>query len=130
MLPATTRTFPAHPASLGEVRRFIRERAEEAALFRRHQEDLVQAVSEICANAVQHAEGESFTVSWSARPHEPVEVEVRDEGVFGIQGKGYEEEPRGFGIPLAAALVDEISIARGTPTDPGTTVRVLKQRDN
>jgi anti-sigma regulatory factor (Ser/Thr protein kinase) len=124
------RSFPAAATSLREVRRFIRERAEEAALYRRNAEDLVQAISEICANAVRHADGDRFTVSWSAGPHEPVRVEVRDEGVFGSQGVGHHGGPGGFGLPLVAALVDEISIARGTPSNPGTTVRVLKRRDN
>jgi len=57
------RSFPAAATSLREVRRFIRERAEEASLYRRNSEDLVQAISEICANAVRHAEGDRFTVS-------------------------------------------------------------------
>jgi anti-sigma regulatory factor (Ser/Thr protein kinase) len=127
-VPAMRRSFPAEPTSLREVRRFIRERAEEAALYRHHVEDLVQAVSEVCANAVQHAEGERITVSWNAGPHDPIEVEVRDEGVFGSRGMGHYDEARGFGIPLVAALVDEMSIVRGTPSQPGTTVRVLKHR--
>lgn len=123
------RSFPAEPTSLREVRSFIRERAEEVALHRRSLDDLIQAVSEICANAVQHTDGERFTVSWSAPPDKPVEVEVRDEGVFGSRGMGHQES-RGYGIPLVAALVDEISIARGTPARPGTIVRVSKDCTN
>jgi anti-sigma regulatory factor (Ser/Thr protein kinase) len=129
MMPAMRRSFTAEPTSLREVRHFIRERAEEAALYPGSVEDLVQAVSELCANAVQHADGDRFTVSWSADRDEPVEIEVHDEGVFGSQGLG-RNEARGYGIPLVAALVDEVSIAKGTPGHPGTTVRVLKHRDD
>jgi anti-sigma regulatory factor (Ser/Thr protein kinase) len=122
------RIFPATPTSLREVRDFIRERAEEAALYRSSQDDLVLAVSEICANSVQHAGGDRFIVSWSAGPREPTEVKVQDDGVFaggGMRGHG---SSRGFGLPLVAALVDELSIARGTSKRPGTTVRMVKYR--
>jgi anti-sigma regulatory factor (Ser/Thr protein kinase) len=124
------RSFAADPTSLGEVRSFIRQRADEAALFPREADDLVWAVSEICANAVQHAEGERFVVSWTAGPREATEVKIRDEGVFGANGMGSQSGTRGYGLPLVAALVDEIWIAGGTAANPGTTVRLIKHRDN
>ena len=129
-MPAVKRFFVSDPNSLREVRSFIRERAGEAALYREDVDDLILAVSEICANAVQHAEGERFVVSWNSSPREATEVKIRDEGVFGAQGVGHWRGPRGYGLPLVAALVDEVSIARGTPTSPGTTVRLIKHRDN
>lgn len=126
-MPAMKRCFAADPTSLREVRSFIRERAHEAALYRRDADDLVLAVSEVCANAVQHADSEEFIVSWSAGPREAAEVKVRDEGVFGAQGVAH-ESGRGYGLPLIVALVDEVSITRGTSTNPGTTVRLVKHR--
>ncbi|HYT79060.1 MAG TPA: ATP-binding protein [Actinomycetota bacterium] len=123
------RSFSADAASLHEVRRFVRERAGEAALYRRDAEDLILAVSEICANAVQHAESENFVVSWRGGPSGMTEVKVRDEGVFAAKGVGHKSGPRGYGLPLVAALVDEVSISRGTPANPGTTVRLIKHRD-
>jgi anti-sigma regulatory factor (Ser/Thr protein kinase) len=129
-MPAVKRSFLAEAASLREVRDFIRQRAKEVALFNRDSDDLVLAVSEVCANAVQHAESGNFIVSWRGGPREPTEVKVRDEGVFGSRGLGYYSTSRGIGLPLAAALVDELSIARGTPGHPGTEVRIVKHRDN
>jgi anti-sigma regulatory factor (Ser/Thr protein kinase) len=129
-MPAVKRSFLAEAASLREVRDFIRQRAKEAALFNRETDDLVLAVSEVCANAVQHAEIGNFIVSWRGGPREPTEVKVRDEGVFGSRGLGYYSTSRGIGLPLAAVLVDELSIARGTPRHPGTEVRIVKYRDN
>jgi anti-sigma regulatory factor (Ser/Thr protein kinase) len=122
------RSFPSTPTALRQVRAFIRERAGEAALYQGNREDLVLAVSEICANAVQHARGDRFVVSWSAGPREPTEVRVKDEGVFAADGMAGHGPTRGYGLPLVAALVDELSIARGTPSRPGTTVRVIKYR--
>jgi anti-sigma regulatory factor (Ser/Thr protein kinase) len=124
------RTFPTKADSLRQVRLFIRERAEAADLVRRDAEDLVLAVSEVCANAVQHADGGMFVVSWKAGPQQPTEVKVKDEGIFASQGVGDVGRPRGFGLPLVAALVDELSIARGTSVHPGTEVRMLKYRDD
>lgn len=129
-VPASKRSFVADPISLREVRNFIRERAERAALYERDTDDLVQAVSEVCANAVQHGDGGSFVVSWSAGPEGPTEVKVRDQGVFASQGVVFSGQSRGLGLPLVAALVDELSIARGTPTRPGTTVRLVKYRES
>lgn len=120
------RTFAADATSLREVRDFIRGRAREASLRPPDTEDLVQAVSEICANAVVHTSGRRFDVSWTARPG-MAEVEVQDEGVFApTPGVFYGDRVGGFGLPLAAALVDEVTIARGTSVRPGTTVRLVK----
>jgi anti-sigma regulatory factor (Ser/Thr protein kinase) len=129
-MPAMRRFFPAEPTSLRDVRDFIRERAREAALYRSEADDLIQAVSEVCANAVLHTGSSTFIVSWSARPGEPAEVSVRDQGVFALRGmrESSEGDSHGFGLPLAAALVDEVSIVKGTPGRPGTTVRLLKYR--
>jgi anti-sigma regulatory factor (Ser/Thr protein kinase) len=122
------RSFPSTPTALRQVREFIRERAGEAALYQGSRDELVLAVSEVCANAVQHAGGGTFVVSWNAGPREPAEVEVKDEGVFAVDGMGPHGSRRGFGLPLAAALVDELSISRGTRKRPGTTVRMVKYR--
>lgn len=124
------RSFASEATSLSDVRTFIRDRAKDAELYRRQTEDLVQAVSEICANAVLHGDGESFTVSWTSGPRESTEVKVRDQGVFASQGMGHRGESGGFGLPLVAALVDELSIVRGTRAHPGTTVRMVKHRDS
>jgi anti-sigma regulatory factor (Ser/Thr protein kinase) len=123
------RSFAADPTSLGEVRSFIRDRAREASLYRKDRDDLVQAVSEICANAVLHTRSQTIDVSCNVRPGGGVEVRVRDQGVFAPQpGTMHRGRLGGFGLPLVAALVDEVSIARGTPGQPGTTVGLVKYR--
>jgi anti-sigma regulatory factor (Ser/Thr protein kinase) len=129
-MPVVKRSFPAEATSLREVRDFIRQRAKEVALFNRDADDLILAVSEVCANAVQHAESGNFIVSWTGGLRQPTEVKVRDDGVFGSRGLGYYSTSRGIGLPLTAALVDELSIARGTAAHPGTEVRIVKYRDN
>lgn len=126
---AMKRSFAADPTSLREVRNFIRERAGEASLYLKDCDDLVQAVSEVCANAVLHTRSKKFDVSYSVRPGTGVEVTVRDQGVFAPQsGMLYKGRVGGFGLPLVATLVDEVSISRGTPRRPGTTVRLVKYR--
>jgi anti-sigma regulatory factor (Ser/Thr protein kinase) len=123
-MPAMKRSFPAEPESLQAVRAFIRERAHEASLHTEDADDLVQAVSEICANAVLHTGSREFAVLWSVRPGAAAEIKVSDQGVFAP--RAFRGRAGGFGLPLAAALVDEVSIARGTPAEPGTTVRLVK----
>lgn len=125
------RSFAADPTSLRDVREFVRKRADEASLVPRDSNDLVQAVSEVCANAVLHGNGDTFVVSCSTQPSGGVKVKVRDQGVFAPRpGTLYGGRVGGFGLPLVAALVDEVSISGGTPSHPGTTVALVKNRSS
>jgi anti-sigma regulatory factor (Ser/Thr protein kinase) len=45
-------SFPARPAALRDIRRFVRERADEATFPPEKRDELVAAVSEACSNAV------------------------------------------------------------------------------
>jgi serine/threonine-protein kinase RsbW len=123
-----TKSFPAHPASLYDVREFIRARADEADLSGVIINDLVLAVSEACANAVLHSESSDIEITWEC-DDSSVRVEIRDEGLFKRRVPLPEfEDPHGHGIPLMIALVDEVVIREGSDRDPGTTVRLLKFR--
>ncbi len=119
------RTYPAEPSKLGEIRGFIRERAAQAGFADGDSADLVLAVSEACANAIQHSGTPELEVEW-VRRGERIEIEIRDKGVFRrrvpmpeVEGVG------GHGIPLMMALVDEIAIIEGTEDRPGTRVRLV-----
>jgi anti-sigma regulatory factor (Ser/Thr protein kinase) len=121
-------TFRAHPAALYEIRRFVRERASESSLPAQVVEDLTLAVSEACANAIIHTTTPDIRVSWVATT-DSVQIEIRDRGIFKRQVRMAELDGRGsHGIPLMMALVDELNIREGTPTSPGTRVRLIKRQ--
>lgn len=122
----TSRSFPARPAALQLVRRFIRDRAAEVSFHDEVAAELVLAVSEAAANAAIHSEGGTLEVTW--RPVEGgAEVQIQDEGVFGPEGPA-RERGLGFGLRLMSSLCDEVTIERGTPHRPGTRVRLVKYR--
>ena len=123
-----SKTFPALPSALYEVRKFIREASEAAGLSPANTNDIVLAVSEACANAVLHSGSTEIVVSWR-QTGECVEVVIRDEGVF-IRRVPIPEvdRTRGHGIPLMMALMDEVGVSEGSDRKPGTTVRLVKCR--
>jgi anti-sigma regulatory factor (Ser/Thr protein kinase) len=125
----SARVFPAEPESLAEIRAFLRPHAAQAGLSSRGAEDLILAVSEACANAVLHSGSPDIEVEWTSED-DHVEVEVRDQGTFRRRVRLYSlDGPGGFGIPLMAALTEELVIEEGTPARPGTLVRLVKRRD-
>jgi anti-sigma regulatory factor (Ser/Thr protein kinase) len=130
--PATSTSLPvmhsfrAHPSALFEIRRFVREQAGESSLPAQAVEDLTLAVSEACANSIIHTTSPDVRVTWVTKG-ECVEIEIRDRGIFKRHVPMPELDGRGnHGIPLMMALVDELSIREGTPSRPGTRVRLVK----
>lgn len=124
----TTRTFPATPEALPDVRSFLRSCSASAGLSEATTDDLLLAVSEACANAVLHSGSDEFDVEWADGPR-MVEVIVRDRGAFRRRVRvSSVEGPGGFGIPLMTALTDGLEISEGTAADPGTRVRLTKRR--
>lgn len=124
------RTFDAEPESLAGVRVFIRERAAEAGLSERTRDDLLLAATEAAANAILYSGTRSFEVVWRARP-DAVSIEVRDQGTYRRRVRVPSVEgPGGFGIPLMAALTDELEIREGTLRRPGTSVKLVKRRSS
>jgi anti-sigma regulatory factor (Ser/Thr protein kinase) len=125
----SARVFPADPESLAEIRAFLRPQAAGAGLSSRNAEDLILAVSEAGANAVLHSGSPDIEVVWTSE-EDHVEVEVRDQGTFRRRVRLYSlDGPGGFGIPLMAALTEELVIDEGTPKRPGTRVRLVKRLD-
>jgi serine/threonine-protein kinase RsbW len=129
MKEPVSKIFPALPSALYQVRKFIREEAEDAGLSPPTVNDVILAVSEACANAVLHAGGTEMEVTWT-NTNDCVEVVVRDEGVFlsRIPVPGA-ERMSGHGIPLMMALMDEVGVKEGTKRRPGTTVTLKRCRD-
>ena len=121
-----SQTFPALPSALYEVRKFIREQAEQAGLSPSTVNDVVLAVSEASANAVLHSGSAEMEVGWRL-VGECVEATVRDRGTF-VRRVPIPEFDRtsGHGIPLMMALMDEVGVKEGTTRAPGTTVRLVK----
>ena len=123
-----SRTFPALPSALYEVRKFLREEAERAGLSASSSNDVVLAASEACANAVLHSGSAEMGVTWH-HEEDCVEVTVQDEGVF-LRRVPIPELDRtsGHGIPMMMALMDEVSVQEGTEHRRGTTIRLRKCR--
>jgi len=120
------RSFRAHPSALSQVREFVRERSAEDGLDADVCDDLVLAVSEACVNAVIHTGSARFEISWRHQPAH-VEILVEDEGVFDRKVPIPEiDGTAGRGIPIMLALVDEVTFREGTPSNPGTVVRFVK----
>jgi anti-sigma regulatory factor (Ser/Thr protein kinase) len=129
MSEPVTRTFPALPSALYEVRKFLREEAESAGLTPAGANDIILAVSEACANAVLHSGSSEIEVSWR-ETEDCVEVAIRDAGMFVRRVPIPEiERTSGHGIPLMMALMDEVSVREGSERTPGTTVTLKKCRD-
>jgi anti-sigma regulatory factor (Ser/Thr protein kinase) len=124
---AVVRSFPAHPSALYHMRKFVREQAAEAGVPEEATAELVLAVSEACANAVLHTSSPEVKLSWRVLG-DRVEVLVQDTGIFERRVRMPELEGGGHGVPLMMALVDEVTIKEGTPSRPGTLVRLVKSR--
>ena len=128
MQQSVSRTFPALPSALYEVRKFIREEAERAGLSAGVANDVVLAVSEACANAVLHSGSTEMDVSWR-RAGDCVEVTIVDRGAFRRRVPIREfDRTSGHGIPLMMALMDEVSFVEGSEQSLGTTVRLVRCR--
>jgi serine/threonine-protein kinase RsbW len=112
----------ADTARLAEIRRFVEEAATEATLDLERIFDCKVAVSEACANAVEHAGGHSLPLEIIARLQaRRLTFIVTDNGPFRTLAPAREDaRNRGLGIPLMVALMDEVNFARAP--GGGTTV--------
>lgn len=103
------------PVRLADIRRFVEEIAAEAALDEEKTFDLKVAVSEACANAVEHSEGDGSPLEVCAYLYsDRIVFEISDGGDFRLpaaQGRTGRDN-RGLGLPLMVALMDQVCIAK------------------
>jgi len=120
----------AETARLAEIRRFVEEAALEAALDLERVFDLKVAVSEACANAVEHAGCEEVPLEVCARLQaRRLTFIVTDTGLFRPPSPPRESfHNRGLGLPLMVALMDEVSFARSPGGGTTVSLSVLLDR--
>ena len=103
------------PVRLASIRRFVEQVAQEAALDPEKTFDLKVAVSEACANAVEHSGGQHAPLEISAFVYaDKIVFEISDSGDFRVPGapRPSQHDNRGLGLPLMVALMDEVRFAK------------------
>jgi anti-sigma regulatory factor (Ser/Thr protein kinase)/putative methionine-R-sulfoxide reductase with GAF domain len=118
--------LPAEPRTLAQVRRVLRRWLIERGADEADVAEVTIAVSEACANAIEHAYSPapaSFELDASASDDE-ITVAIRDSGRW----RAPRGQNRGRGLSIMEAAMDEVQVDR---TETGTEVvmrRRLRQR--
>lgn len=115
--------FAAAPRELARLRRSLGEWLRRVGADDREAPEILVAVNEAAANAVEHAYGlvdAEFTVRAGVRDG-TVDIEVRDRGRWRPHAR---RGDRGRGIALARGLMDEVVIE---PAEDGTRVRLTRR---
>jgi anti-sigma regulatory factor (Ser/Thr protein kinase) len=120
----------AETARLGEIRRFVEEAASDARLDLERIFDCKVAVSEACANAIEHVGNNSLPLEVCARLEAArLTFIVTDNGPFRTLCPGREDaRNRGLGMPLMVALMDEVSFTRARGGGTTVSLSVLVDR--
>jgi serine/threonine-protein kinase RsbW len=113
-------TVEPEPVRLAEIRRFVEMVAEEASIDANKAFDLKVAVSEACANAVEHSGGQHAPLQVYAFLYpDRIVFEICDSGDFRVpgapqpaSGEPMGRDNRGLGLPLMVALMDEVRFAK------------------
>ena len=125
MTNALELVIPAQSAELRALRRQI-EIWAGPYLPASVMEDLKLAITEACANAVLHSGTEEIRVSVRF-VDACVEVVVEDDGIYRELLTSVEDDSEAHrGLALMGALVDDLTLSRGTESRAGTTVRMRK----
>ncbi len=121
-------TLPARPENVAVVRHVLGAFAEALQLPDPVIEDMRLAVTEACTNVVRHAyDGPDGLIDVRVRPQrDRLEVTVADRG-RGI-GPSPDTAGPGLGLPLIAALADEVQIERGMSSGSRLMMRFLRSR--
>jgi diguanylate cyclase (GGDEF)-like protein len=101
------------------VRELAAEVGAEADLDEEHLFDIQVAVSEACANAVEHTGEETVIVAWLLPDR--IIFEISSGGGFGPKAPSNgDSRMRGLGFPIMASLTDQMQVSRL----PGDVTRV------
>ena len=114
--PEITLRLPAEADSLPLVRQALRSLGEAVEADVEALEDAELAVTEACANAVEHAYDGAGTMEVRLRPQtSAMEVAVRDSGRGMPEGPG----PGGFGLSMIEGLAERMEVrpAEGSGTE-------------
>jgi serine/threonine-protein kinase RsbW len=114
----------AETAQLATIRSFVEEVALNVDLDPERVFDLKVAVSEACANAVEHAGCKEALLEVGAQVHDNrLTIVVADNGLFRPPHLPRpRHQSRGLGLPLMVALMDDVHFTR--QPGGGTTVRL------
>lgn len=117
--PELTLNMPADPDTLPLVRQALRSLGETVDADVEALEDAELAVTEACANAVEHAYGgEAGEVVVTLRPEDSVmQVSVADRGVGISQEVRAGANGRGFGLPLIESIATHVEFEPCEGTD-------------
>ena len=106
---------------LTELRHRLSAWLSRAEIGRQERSDIVLGTHEAAANAIEHAVGADGNARVTARLTDGlVTVEIKDGGSW--RARSDDAAERGRGLPLIAALVDELQVKQD---HRGTTVRLL-----
>jgi serine/threonine-protein kinase RsbW len=103
--------LPREMAALARVRRFVEDLGRAGGISEDRIYDLRVAVSEACANAIEHSPGEACLEVVGYRDNGFLLIEVKDEGSFKMRPDGGSGH-RGMGLGLMIALTDRASFDR------------------
>lgn len=125
MQPHLSLRLAATPESLAEARAEARAWLGQVGVYGDVCHDLVLALSEALANAIEHASDpiEEVVRVTASRIDGHVLIEVVDTGKWAVQPLP-DERNRGRGLELIRALVDDVLIRQGAY---GTTVELLRR---
>ena len=116
-----TRTFPPQLDQLALIRQFVADVAATTSLGSSGTYDLMVAVSEASANAIEHGLGQGDLQVSTSRSPGRLTVSVRHPGAFRPRMDGDPARAhRGMGLPLMLALTNELTVSR--PRSGGTCV--------
>ena len=102
--------FRADLTSLAAIRAFVEKWALELDLPEEKIFRIKVAVSEACANAIEHSTIQSDLTLWVWNRDGRFTVDLWHAGVFQVKMR-QDQENRGMGLPLMVACADEVSFA-------------------
>ena len=102
--------FKADFESLDSIRAFVGKWAAETGASEEQTYRIKLAVTEACANAIEHPKEKSDITLWAWSRVDSFMVDVWHAGEFQVQ-TGQDRGHRGMGLPLMVASADEVSFA-------------------